>query len=143
MLQDVAVLLGLRVHGPVITSTAQIIWSDFYEELFGIKLSKTILSRSSLRFHWLRDTFHHLPNDADDETMRRHARAFILCFISGHLFADKFDSHVQLLYLSLPHDPDIYGQLSWGNATLVFLYRKLYRATKSDTCEIAEPLVLR
>nr|XP_010943408.1 protein MAIN-LIKE 2-like [Elaeis guineensis] len=69
ILQDVAVLLGLWVHGLAIVGTAQIIWSNLCEELFGITPLEAILSGSSLRFHWLRDTFHHLSDDADDETV--------------------------------------------------------------------------
>ena len=50
-LQNIAILLELQVHVLAITGTVQIIWSDLYEELFGIRLSETMLSGSTLRFH--------------------------------------------------------------------------------------------
>nr|XP_019704681.1 serine/threonine-protein phosphatase 7 long form homolog [Elaeis guineensis] len=106
-LQDIIVLFGLWMHGHTIISTAQIIWLDLYEELFEIRPPEAMLLESLLRFHWLRDTFHHL---SDDEIVRRHARAFTLCFIDGHLFIDKSDFYVQLLYLLLLHDLDACGQ---------------------------------
>ena len=65
--------LGLRVHGPAITGTTHIIWLDLYEELFGIIPPEAMLSGSSLRLQWLRHTFQHLPDEADDETVQLHA----------------------------------------------------------------------
>ncbi|XP_073107009.1 serine/threonine-protein phosphatase 7 long form homolog [Elaeis guineensis] len=141
-LQDIAVLFGLWVHGPAIIDTAHIIWSNLYEKLFGIRPLEAILSGSSLRFHWLHDTFHHLSDDADNETMQRHARAFILCLISGHLFIDKFGSHVQLLYLPQLRALHICGQMSLDSTILSFLYHELCRTTRPDAHEIAGPLVL-
>nr|XP_029123614.1 serine/threonine-protein phosphatase 7 long form homolog [Elaeis guineensis] len=74
--------------------------------------------------------------------MQRHARAFILCLIVGHLFTSKSDSHVQLLYLLPLHVLHACGQLSWGSAILAILYHELCRTIRPDAREIAGPLVL-
>ncbi|KAL6329858.1 hypothetical protein AAG906_037958 [Vitis piasezkii] len=73
-LQDVAMILGLRIHGPPITGTCDIDWS--------------LLSR------WLREQFSYPPAGVDDVILQRYARAFILALLGGALFADKTGTHL-------------------------------------------------
>ncbi|RVW82581.1 Serine/threonine-protein phosphatase 7 long form-like [Vitis vinifera] len=67
-LQDVAVILGLRIHGLLIIGTCDIDWSLLCYELLG---------------------FSHPPVDLDDATLEQYARAFILGLIGSTLFTDK------------------------------------------------------
>ena len=50
---------------------------------------------------WLDTHFIAVPADADDEVLRRHARAYILRLLGGVLFTDKTQNKVHLMYLQL------------------------------------------
>lgn len=67
---------------------------------------------------------------------------YILSLIGVVLFADKSRNQVRLFLLSLLHDLEEAGSLSWGNAVLAYLYRKLCRATSPDSSGIVDPLIL-
>lgn len=141
-LQDVAVLLGLRVHGDAVTGSCDVLWEDLCEELLGLRPGVESLEGSSLKVSWLRENFLQPPKGADDETVRRHARAYILALVGGALFADKCGSSVQLAFLPLLRDFTVTERLSWGSAALAHLYRELCRASQNGAMEIAGPLTL-
>ncbi|RVW52910.1 hypothetical protein CK203_110637 [Vitis vinifera] len=68
---DVAMILGLRIHGPPITGTCDIDWSLLCSELLGV----------------------------DDVILQCYARVFILALLGGALFADKTGTHCWHTYL--------------------------------------------
>lgn len=140
-LQDVAVLLGLRVHGYPVTGSANLQWDDLCEELLGVRPDPNVLHGSTLKLSWLRGQFQHPPLDADEVTMQCYARAYILGLL-GSLFADKSGSDVQLIFLPLLRDFKSAGKYSWGSAVLAYLYRELCRASKKGASEISGPLML-
>ncbi|XP_031266373.1 serine/threonine-protein phosphatase 7 long form homolog isoform X2 [Pistacia vera] len=140
-LQDVAVLLGLRIHGYPVTGSADLQWDDLCEELLGVRPDPSVLHGSTLKLRWLRGHFQHLPLDADAVTMRCYARAYILGLL-GSLFADKSGSDVQLIFLPLLRDFKYARKFSWGSAVLAYLYRELCRASKKGASEISGPLML-
>lgn len=141
-LQDVAVLLGLRISGHVVTGNGDLQWDDLCEELLGVRPDRSVLHGSALKLSWLRSHFHKPPPDADDLTLQRYARAYILGLIGGFLFTDKSGADVQLIFLPLLRDFSKIEQLSWGSALLAYLYRELCRASKAGANEIAGPLIL-
>lgn len=141
-LQDVAVLLGLRIHGHVVTGNADLQWDDICEELLGVRPDRSVLHGSALKLSWLRANFQQPPPDADDLTLQRYARAYILGLMGGVLFTDKSGADVQLIFLPLLRDFAYTEQLSWGSAVLAHLYRELCRASKVGANEIAGPLLL-
>lgn len=141
-LQDVAVLLGLRVHGRAVTGRSDYIWPELVHELLGITPPAGVLSSASLSLTWLRTHFAHLPADADDTTVQYHARAYLLTLMGDVLFADKSGKSVHLMYLSLLSDLDAVHEYSWGSATLGFLYRNLCRASRLGTMDIGGALIL-
>ena len=59
---------------------------------------------------WLDTHFRVVPDDADDETIRWYARAYILRLIGGVLFTDKTQNRVHLMYLQLLRDLQLAGQ---------------------------------
>ncbi|KAL6323206.1 hypothetical protein AAG906_029213 [Vitis piasezkii] len=77
-LQDVAMILGLHIHGLPIIDTCDINWSLLW---------------STISTRWLRELFSYPPAGADDVILQRYARAFILALLGGALFADKTDTH--------------------------------------------------
>ncbi|RVX08332.1 Serine/threonine-protein phosphatase 7 long form-like [Vitis vinifera] len=113
-LQDVAMILGLRIHGPPITGTCDIDWSLLRYELLGV----------------------------DDVILQRYAHAFILALLGGALFADKTSTHVQLCYLPLLRDFTEISHYSWASAVLAYLYRELCRASLDSATKISGPITL-
>ncbi|RVW92350.1 hypothetical protein CK203_032441 [Vitis vinifera] len=68
----------------------------------------------SYRYHVLglkREHFPSLPPDADVESVRCYAGAFILQLIGGFLFADKSNNRVHLMFLPLLEDLGVTGPL--------------------------------
>jgi hypothetical protein len=91
---------------------------------------------------WLQDTFGVLPNDANEVTVQRYTRAYILELLGGSYFADKSGKKVHLMFLPFLEDFDAAGWYSWGSAALAWLYRELCRATDPNSCDIAGALIL-
>ncbi|XP_057971910.1 uncharacterized protein LOC131160335 isoform X2 [Malania oleifera] len=141
-LQDVSVQLGLPVDGKAITGPTTADWRGICEQLLGVSPPDDAFNGSRLQLSYLTNQFQHLVDDADEEVVKRHARAYILLLIGGCLFADKSQNNVHLMFLPLLSDLDDAGNYSWGSATLAWLYRELCRATVPSTREIAGPLIL-
>ncbi|CAA7014182.1 unnamed protein product [Microthlaspi erraticum] len=141
-LQDVNILLGLRVDGPAITGSTKYNWADLCEDLLGLRPGPKDLHGSHVSLAWLRDNFRNLPADPDEETLKCHTRAFVLALMSGFLYGDKSKHDVALTFLPLLRDFDEVAKLSWGSATLALLYRELCRASKRTVSTICGPLVL-
>ncbi|CAH2036016.1 unnamed protein product [Thlaspi arvense] len=141
-LQDVNVLLGLRVDGPPVTGSTKYNWADLCEDLLGLRPGPKDLHGSHVSLAWLRDNFRNLPADPDEVTLMCHTRAFVLALMSGFLYGDKSKHDVALTFLPLLRDFGEVAQLSWGSATLALLYRELCRASKRTVSTICGPLVL-
>lgn len=141
-LQDVNILLGLRVDGPAVTGSTKYNWADLCEDLLGRRPGPKDLHGSHVSLAWLRENFRNLPADPDEVTLKCHTRAFVLALMSGFLYGDKSKHDVALTFLPLLRDFDEVSQLSWGSATLALLYRELCRASKRTVSTICGPLVL-
>ena len=88
-------------------------------------------------------TFSHLPKGADEVTISRYAKAYLLYLIGVVLFVDKTSNKVQLPYLTLLDNPwERIAEYSCGSVALGCLYRRLCGAVKKNVKEIAGPLVL-
>lgn len=141
-LQDVAVLLGLNIDGLPVCGTCDFQWDKTCEELLGLKPDHTVLHGGTLKLSWLRDNFHQPPQNADEATLQRYARAYIFALVGGLLFTDKSGCDVQLIFLPLLRDFSQTRHYSWGSAALGYLYRELCRASRKGANEIAGPLYL-
>ncbi|KAL6328847.1 hypothetical protein AAG906_003864 [Vitis piasezkii] len=141
-LQDVAMILGLRIHGPSITGTCDIDWSQLCSELLGVVPPPSHIRGSSISARWLREQFSYPPVGVDDVILQRYTRAFILALLGGALFADKTGTHVQLCYLPLLRDFTEISHYSWGSAVLAYLYRELCHASLDSATEISGPITL-
>ena len=141
-LQDVAVLLGLRVHGPAVTSPAVVDWPSVCQQYLGVAPPARSIRGSSVSVKWLRETFEVLPADADDGVIQCHARAYILLLMQGVVFADSSGGKIQLIYLPLLANLERAGQYSWGSAALAFFYRQLCRAARKEKADIVGPVIL-
>ncbi|XP_020259045.1 protein MAIN-LIKE 1-like [Asparagus officinalis] len=99
-LQDVAIILGLRIDGPAVTGSEDHNWAKG-----------------------------DIPADASIETFEFHARAYILHMIGCMLFSDASKTLVHARWLPLLQDFGVCSALSWGSAVLAYLYRELGRVS--------------
>ncbi|GFZ15684.1 hypothetical protein Acr_25g0000930 [Actinidia rufa] len=116
---------GLPIDGAPITHSQAFFTvqecQDICMQAFGVIPPAEDIDSGRLRMSWLRHTFDILPEHADDVSVQRHARAYILRLIGGLLLT---------------------GACSWGSAVLAMLYRSLCRATKIGQRQIAGGLLL-
>lgn len=69
--------------------------------LLGIVPDREVMKSNSIALSWLRDNLDHIPTSANDVTIQRYARAFILRLIDGSLFVDRSAYRVNLIFLHL------------------------------------------
>ncbi|RYR35166.1 hypothetical protein Ahy_A10g050301 isoform H [Arachis hypogaea] len=82
-----------------------------------------------LGFH---ERFSVLPPDANEETVRIYARAYIMMLLSTQLFGDKSANRVHIRWLPFVANLDEMGRYSWGSVALAWLYRCMCRVQKCD-----------
>ncbi|RVX10607.1 Serine/threonine-protein phosphatase 7 long form-like [Vitis vinifera] len=82
-LQDIAVILGLRIHGLPITGTCDIDWSLLYYELLGVIPPTSKIKGSMISTRCLCHQFSHPPVDSDDTTLERWDSAVL-----AHLYRE-------------------------------------------------------
>lgn len=130
-LQDVAMLFALPIDGrPVCSSTEHDYGQMVLDCLGHDPRGQSMPGKSFLHYKWLKKHFYELPEGADDHTVQRHVRAYILSLLCGVLFPDG-TGRMSLIYLPLVADLSLVGTYSWGSAALAFLYRALCSAASS------------
>ena len=100
-LQDVAIILGLRIDGPVVTRTSVLDVAELCGELLGVTPPTDALRGSVISIWWLCDQLSTPAPDVDEVALKRSARGFILALMGSFLFADKKGVHVHLCFLPL------------------------------------------
>ena len=103
-LQDVAIILGLRIDGSAVTGTCVFDVAELCGELLGFTPLVDALRGSVISIRWLCDQLSTLAPDADEVALERTARGFILALMGSFLFADKKGVHVHLCFLPLLRD---------------------------------------
>ncbi|KAH1241654.1 Serine/threonine-protein phosphatase 7 long form [Glycine max] len=125
-LQDVSVLLGLRIDGAPLVGSTNLVWADLCEELLG----EGEIEGSVVKLSWLAHHFSHINIDEGNvEQLQRFTRAWILRFIGGVVFVNKTSSRVSLRYLQFLRDFEQCSTYAWGPAVLAYLYREMCSAT--------------
>ncbi|XP_074280156.1 serine/threonine-protein phosphatase 7 long form homolog isoform X1 [Silene latifolia] len=141
-LQDVNVLLGLKVGGLPITGKSDYFWPELLEHHLGIRPPPTAFKGKTLKLSWLRAHFQGLPQDATQQHLHAHVKAYLLYLIGTVLFPDKSGNRVQLIYFPLLTNLERLNEYSWGSGTLAYLYRNLCTACTRGAIEIGGCLVL-
>ena len=77
-LQDVAILTGLPIEGRPVISRLPNSYVDLCKNLLGIAPPPEDIRGALVRSSWFRIHFSALPDNADQITVQRHTRAFIL-----------------------------------------------------------------
>ncbi|KAK1387494.1 serine/threonine-protein phosphatase 7 long form-like [Heracleum sosnowskyi] len=145
-LQDLSILLGMRVDGCAITGSTEFKGgcTKIVQDMFGKAPSKQSgdLNGGRLKLSWLSKTFPKLPDDADRDEVIRHTHAFMLQMISGVLFIDHQGSQLHCMFIPLIRNLERSSKLSWGSGVLAFLYRELCKACKIGVEEIVGCVLL-
>ncbi|XP_071723282.1 protein MAIN-LIKE 2-like [Rutidosis leptorrhynchoides] len=132
-LEDVEVLLGLRVDGLPVTGRESYP-ADIPGYLFRLlgfvpeRDGRTAIRLSSIKEHLQRHK--EVVDISDDEALQR-ARCHVALLLAGCFFPDKSQNKIDLFLLQLLEDPKNCGQLSWGSALLAYTYRALCDSARS------------
>ena len=124
-LQDVAIILGLRIDGPAVTGTCVFDVAELCRELLGVISLVDALRGTSISIWWLCDQLSTLALDADEVALERSTRGFILALMGSFLLANKKGVHVHLCFLPLLRDLTHTATYSWGGTVLAHTYREL------------------
>ena len=124
-LQDIAIILGLRIHGPTITGTYVFDVAALCEELLGVIPLANAIRGATISLWWLFSQLSTPPLDVDEVSLERSARGFILALIGSFLFVDKKGVNVPMCFLPLLRDLTHTATYSWGGALLAHTYREL------------------
>ena len=98
-------------------------------KLLGVTLPANALRGSAISIRWLCDQLSTPAPDADEVTLERSARGFILALMGSFLFEDKKRVHVHLCFLPLLRNLTHTTTYSWGGAVLAHTYHELCRAS--------------
>ncbi|RYR16164.1 hypothetical protein Ahy_B04g073147 [Arachis hypogaea] len=123
ILQDVAYQLGLPVDGRYVSGCL----SDFqiyiqggrpawvwFQKLLGVIPPPSQVQKYAVNCSWFQETFGECPEGADEETVRRFARAYIMMLLGTQLFADKSGNHIHIRWLPYVARLEEMGTYSWG-----------------------------
>ncbi|XP_016170025.1 protein MAIN-LIKE 1-like [Arachis ipaensis] len=148
---DVAYQLGLPVDGRYVSGCL----SEFhiyieggrpawvwFEELFGVVPPPSQVQKYAVNCSWFQETFGECPEGADEDTVRRYARAYIMMLLGTQLFADKSGNRVHIRWLPFVARLEEMGTYSWGSAALAWLYRCMCRVANRNVIKLAGPLQL-
>ncbi|RYR31170.1 hypothetical protein Ahy_B01g055965 [Arachis hypogaea] len=91
---------------------------------------------------WFQETFGECPEDANDDTVRRYVRAYIMMLLGTQLFADKSGNRIHIRWLPYVARLEELGTYSWGSAALAWLYRCMCRVANRHVVKLAGPLQL-
>ncbi|XP_057733768.1 protein MAIN-LIKE 1-like [Arachis stenosperma] len=135
-LQDVAYHLGLPVDEG---GRPPWVW---FEEPLGVLPPANCIDKFTVKCTWFEETFSDLPQAADDETVRRYARAYIMMLLSTQLFGDKSGTRLHIRWLPYVARLEDMGQYNWGSAALSWLYRCMCHVANRNVVKLAGPLQL-
>ncbi|KAL9691260.1 hypothetical protein QQ045_011680 [Rhodiola kirilowii] len=134
-LQDVALLTGLPIDGEPVSGLGELEWKPVCLSLLGAMPDcpqvKSMGSKT-----WFDNCLTNMPDDVDEETLKKYARAYILCLLRLTLLSDLYGDQVVLHYLLLLTDLDYTRRYSWGSVILSFQYSQLCKASNLKQSQI-------
>ncbi|XP_057742577.1 uncharacterized protein LOC130961000 isoform X4 [Arachis stenosperma] len=150
-LQDVAYQLGLPVDGDYVSGCltdfhlyiegGRPAWQWFHE-LLGVLPPENQVQKFAVNCTWFQETFAECPDGADEETVRRFARGYIMMLLGTQLFADKSGNRIHIRWLPYVARLEEMGRYSWASAALAWLYRCMCRVANRHVVKLADPLQL-
>jgi hypothetical protein len=129
-LEDVSMLLSLRINGKVVNDPTNVT-NDVYMENLGIEPTVSDKNGASVKIVWLEAVLTQLknnPNPTEAENIL-HSKIYILLLIATFLMPDKSRNLLHSSWLPLVGDLEKCNTYSWGSACLATLYRHMCKAT--------------
>ncbi|XP_057720150.1 protein MAIN-LIKE 1-like [Arachis stenosperma] len=114
----------------------------WFEELLGVIPPLSQVQKFVVNCTWFQETFGECPEGADEETVRRFARAYIMMLLGTQLFVDKSGNRIHIRWLPYVARLEEMGSYSWGSAALAWLYRCMCRVANRHVVKLAGPLQL-
>ncbi|KAL9667392.1 hypothetical protein QQ045_001749 [Rhodiola kirilowii] len=143
-LQDVSLLTGLPVEGMPVTGRSQINFEEVCQRLLGVYPDCDSKSPSIAKRSWFTNHLRVISADADEEMLKKYAKAYLLYLIGITLFSDKSSNTFPLCFLPLLEDLDRICNYSWRSAVLACLYSNMCSACKIRHRGLAgAPLILQ
>ncbi|KAL9682071.1 hypothetical protein QQ045_013864 [Rhodiola kirilowii] len=124
-LQDVSLLTGLPVDGEPVTRKSQMNFEEVCVRLLGVYPECYDRAPGMWKRSWFTNHLTQIPVDADEETLKKYARDYLLNLIGSTLFSDKSGKTIPLYFLPLLEDLDRVRNYSWGSAVLACLYSNM------------------
>ena len=87
--QDVAIILGLHIHGQAVTKTCVFDVAELCQELLGSIPPVDALKGVAISIWWLCDQLSTLAPSVDKVTLEQSVHGFILALMGSFLFMDK------------------------------------------------------
>ena len=152
-LQDISCLWGLPISGRSIAARTDENWEYKVIQCFGHCAYETFrrpMGTFHMRMAWLREEWldeevdedEHVEVElhagADEATLIRYARAYLLDLCSSVMFPDH-SGYLGAMFLQLLTNVENPAPWSWGTAVLAYLYQGLCDAAERDAAEIAAP----
>ncbi|RYQ92937.1 hypothetical protein Ahy_B09g099178 [Arachis hypogaea] len=129
---DVVYHLGLSIDGRYVSGCL----TDFqmyiqggrpawmwFQELLGVLPPANQVQKFAVNCSWFQETFGEFPEGADEPTVMRYSRVYIMMLLGTQLFANKSGNHIHIRWLPYVARLEDMGGYSWGSAVLSWLYR--------------------
>ncbi|XP_050895329.1 protein MAIN-LIKE 2-like [Lathyrus oleraceus] len=142
-LQDVSMLLGLRINGKPINGPINVT-NDVYMENLGVEPTASDKNGASVKIVWLEALLTQLKNNSSPTEAENilHAKVYILVLIATFLMPDKSHNLYQSFWLPLVGDLEKCNTYSWGSACLTTLYRHMCKATQKGVKSIGGCVII-
>lgn len=141
-LEDVAYMLGLRIDGEPVIGVTYTACDSVCVKYLGKAPESNYTSGGMVKLSWLKESFSECPEDASNEDVERHTRAYLLYLVGSTIFSTTTGNKVPVMYLPLFENFDEAGKYAWGAAALSFLYRALGNASLRSQSTISGCLTL-
>ncbi|RYQ83204.1 hypothetical protein Ahy_B10g101842 [Arachis hypogaea] len=141
-LQDVArYVSGCLTDFQIYIQGGRLAWV-WFQELLGVIPLANQVQKFVVNYTWFQETFGECPAGADEETVWRFARAYIMMLLGTQLFADNSGNCIHIRWLPYVARLEEMGGYSWGSAALAWLYRCMCRVANRHVVKLAGPLQL-
>lgn len=141
-LQDVAFLLGLAIDGKPVIGITYTTCNTVCQRYLGRAPDSNYASGGMVKLSWLKEFFSQCPEDASQEVIECHTRAYLLYLVGSTIFSTTTGNKVPVMYLPLFENFEEAGRYAWGAAALAFLYRALGNASVKSQSTICGCLTL-
>lgn len=132
-LEDVSMLLGIRVNGRVVVGPSEIsasAWTTFLAR----QPPENHIKGRRVCISWLKQILEETQiseNTSHDELIT-YTRIYIILCISLTLFPDQSTKDVHSMWIPFVQDLCQCGEYSWGSVVLAYLYREICKAVDVD-----------